>query len=177
MSQVLEHAESYFARFRGERTPYHLLAEGTISALAYEAVRLGYKNLDEFLRRGKVLDIGCDVGLIVKCLKNCGVDIYGIDLEKDRRSDWKHDGIGNITTVADAQRLPFKDETFSLVLTQALFTDPLFEDTSSVRMVIPEIWRVLQKGGFYYSLDGHNVLKSYCPEVFSGEFVSIVKKE
>ncbi len=55
-------------------------------------------------------------------LKGCDADVYGIDIDLDSTMYWKHNGIDKHTTIGDAQRLPFRDEAFEMVILHSLKT-------------------------------------------------------
>ncbi len=64
------------------------------------------------------------------------------------------------------------------MITQILFDDPLFRRTASINTTMPEIWRVLKRGGYYFAIDDPYapILLKYNP-IFVGGAVTIIKKE
>ncbi|MEM3891687.1 MAG: class I SAM-dependent methyltransferase [Nitrososphaerales archaeon] len=65
------------------------------------------------LKNEKVLDVGCGIGGFLAYLQDIGIDAYGIDVEKELISmAFTKKNI----LVGDAHHLPFRDETFDLII-------------------------------------------------------------
>lgn len=108
------------------------------------------------LNSQRILDIGCASGVLTAAIaegrkgsKVTGVDVYknAIDFARSKYPNLEF-------IVADALRLPFKDESFNLVVcaeTLEHVTDP--------RKVLSEIKRILKKDGVVIiSMDTGNIL-------------------
>jgi len=91
---------------------------------------------------GKALDVGCGEGRFCRALKAHGVDVVGIDptpalLAAARRRDRN-----GAYLEGRAERLPFGDETFDLVVSYLSLID-----IPDIESAIPEMARVLKPGG------------------------------
>jgi len=89
---------------------------------------------------GKVLDLGCadnKLGGIWK-FPNYSFEgkVIGIDYIKSKNTD--------IICNLNKGRLPLKDESFDIV-----YAHHTLEHLKNVAEIIPEIWRILKKGGFF----------------------------
>ena len=92
--------------------------------------------------QGKVLDIGCAVGYIVKRLREKGVDAWGVDISQ-YAIDNAPDTVKPYLKLASADKLPFGDKEFDLV-----FSSSVFEHMPSelVMKAISEAIRVAKRG-------------------------------
>src|ERR1039457_6998345 len=64
---------------------------------------------------GKMLDVGCGTGLLVRRLLEHGVDAYGVDTDAARIAEadrW----VGSHYQVASALRLPYEPESFDTII-------------------------------------------------------------
>ena len=110
-----------------------------------------YKNLLAGLPHGsKVLEIGAGMGentefLLELGLEVCATDISSISVEVLVNKFAKHDSFN--AEVADMERLPFSDNSFSVVCSAGSLS---YGDNS---IVMNEIYRVLDKGGAFIALD------------------------
>jgi ubiquinone/menaquinone biosynthesis C-methylase UbiE len=101
-------------------------------------------------RDTSVLDVGCGVGLTpVFLAKKVGCRVTGIDIHKGMiqrsRERAKKEGVSDLTEfrVADAQELPFEDNTFDVVITESVTAFP-----ADKQKAVNEYARVISPGGF-----------------------------
>lgn len=109
-----------------------------------------YKRFKEVLKSttpigGKMVDIGCHSGLFTKKIidKVAAKDIYGVDISTQAIKKAKGRIKQGNFQVADAQKLPFKNNYFD-----AAFCLEMIEHVDSPKKVISEIHRVLRKNGY-----------------------------
>lgn len=117
----------------------------------------------EFLKNKKILDIGCHDLKFKNALSRRGsFDLTLVDKEKTQQKT--ETGI----ILADAQELPFSDNTFDLIISRAsVFI--LSEDKREVANAIAEAYRVLKVGGeFRFGVGNLNCVDNYkYPKGFS----------
>jgi len=65
--------------------------------------------------KGNVLDVACGTGDMVKELQKAGCVVTGIDLSEEMLSIAKSKAPGATYRIADAEHLPFEDDTFDAV--------------------------------------------------------------
>lgn len=105
-------------------------------------------------KKEKVLDLGCGDGLNVNILYKLGVkNIFGVDISPNLIKS-----AGKLTPkakfyLASAEKLPFKDETFDVVL-----VDSVFHHFMKYDKAINEIKRVLKKKGRLCFIEPHRSL-------------------
>lgn len=93
----------------------------------------------------KVLDIGCHSGLFTKRIKerSKAKKIYGIDISRNAIIHARQRIKDGNFQVADAHKLPFKDNTFG-----AVFCLEVLEHIENPSQVLSEIHRVLKPKGY-----------------------------
>ena len=92
----------------------------------------------------KILEIGCGIGTVVFELSGNGHDITGIDISGEA-IDYGRKKYDNIRLeVQAAETLPYKDDSFEVVL-----SFDLFEHIAEIDKHISEVRRVLRPGGYY----------------------------
>lgn len=120
----------------------------------------------------KVLDVGCNTGILLIPLLEKGVDVVGVDIsesdiKKTRKKLKEKDFSTKLALVADAKKLPFKQNTFDVVL-----LSDILEHVSCPEMVAVEAYRVLKPGGYIFATvpnEWHPVVKfSWLRKVLSG---------
>lgn len=137
---------------------------GYFSAMAnYRYGKLAYMaGVVDFERWGKrdVLDVGCGAGLDLVRLARAGAKAAGIDLSAGSLAlASRYLAVENVSALlaqADAARLPFRDESFDLVLCLGVL--PFAPDPSGI---VAEIKRVLRQ-------DGLAILVAYNRSSFMG---------
>lgn len=92
----------------------------------------------------RVLDLGCGDGFVTSILfDGKGIDVIGTDyILRYLKSCSKKHGFYKGILCSDARRLPFKERTFSAVLSNCVI-----EHIPDVRLVLAEVNRVLKHGG------------------------------
>jgi|GEM_PF-2572280 len=93
-----------------------------------------------------VLDLGCGNGVSTNNIK--GQLVIGLDLSESQLIKAKKDFTNKQFIVGDAIKLPFKDDSFDLVL-----AINLLHHIPNTEKVLEECWRVLKKGGHFLSVD------------------------
>lgn len=99
----------------------------------------------------KVLDVGCNTGILLIPLAKNKIDVIGIDnnpndVKKAKENLHNENLPTNIVKVADARNLPFKNNTFDVIL-----LSDVLEHTSDPKKVAKESLRVLKKGGLIFA--------------------------
>ncbi|MDF3001124.1 MAG: putative methyltransferase [Bacillota bacterium] len=125
---------------------FNASAEGYDDSFDGKYVRPMYVYLLERLSReeaGCFLDIGCGTGTVLINLVNGKRRLYGIDLS-EKMVEISRDRLQENAVIeeADAERLPFEDNLFDLVLCNASF-----HHYPNPREVLQEIRRVLKPQG------------------------------
>lgn len=104
----------------------------------------------------KVLDVGVNSGEVIKYLQDKkGCDVWGVDISENLIEICHKKGLKN-TYVCDADRLPFEDNTFDVVLLCEVlehFDEPV--------PYLKEIARVLKKDGFLLGSSPHANIEAY----------------
>lgn len=94
----------------------------------------------------KVLEIGCGLGTDALQFARAGADYLGVDLTETAAQTTERRlrmyGVPGRTQVADAERLPFADNTFDLV-----YSHGVLHHTPDTEQAIREVHRVLRPGG------------------------------
>jgi len=89
---------------------------------------------------GRILDVGCATGCLVRAMESRGYDAMGLEYEQALL------GYPEKTTVGDMHNLPFDDESFdTLVCTGNTLAH--VSDSGDAMLVIGEFARVLKHGG------------------------------
>lgn len=101
-----------------------------------------------FQKEVNILDIGCNYGSLIYNLHRSGYkNIYGIDVNKDSIQQGKllYDIISKNITVYDGEKIPFKDESFDIIL---MFD--VIEHIQNIQYYLNnEVYRVLKKDGVF----------------------------
>ena len=92
---------------------------------------------------GKVLDVGIGTGLFEDYLKGRGIelDVIGVDSDKKMVEEAKKKGY--LVMLANAEKLPFEDESFDLVI-----SIDMINSVTDKEAVIQEIKRVMKPGAY-----------------------------
>lgn len=105
-------------------------------AAVYEALKSRVK------RRVRLLDVGCNTGAeLIKYSQVLDGEFIGLDIECNFLAE--HKNKANFL-LADARRLPFRDETFEVVI-----ATEVIEHFEQGEMFVKEVHRLLANGGIY----------------------------
>jgi ubiquinone/menaquinone biosynthesis C-methylase UbiE len=97
---------------------------------------------------GGILDAGCGTGWFLRALADAGVEparLHGIDIQPERIAAAQRAVPGAAIETGDAQRLPFADESFTVVLQLTLLSS--LGSHRDIREALGEGMRVLAPGG------------------------------
>ncbi len=105
----------------------------------------------------KVLEVACNMGTtLIEIVKTYDLDIIGVDMSKDAlekaQQNIKNENLESKVKLvnADARDLPFEDESFDVVINEAMLTMLNHDDKQKA---INEYFRVLKKGGILLTHD------------------------
>jgi SAM-dependent methyltransferase len=84
-----------------------------------------------------ILDVGCGLGMYVQAMRRFSQDVYGVDIDEEKVAEASQ-ALPNIR-VAPAEKLPFPDEFFDVVLSHEVI-----EHVTHDREAIAEAVRVLK---------------------------------
>ncbi|WP_150538773.1 class I SAM-dependent methyltransferase [Actinobacillus vicugnae] len=111
----------------------------------------------DFNKDKKVLEVACNMcTTAIEIAKQYGCHITGIDLDEDAldkaRANIKENGVEELVQVqrANATKLPFEDNSFDIVINEAMLTMLPIE---AKQKAIREYIRVLKPGGFLLTHD------------------------
>ena len=116
------------------------------------------------LKNKKVLEIGAGIGINALIMAEKGANVFALDISKERlhllkRLSERYNFSESIhPCIMPAELLGFKDESFDIVYTKSVLIH------LDLEKVIPEIYRVLKKGGkaiFVEPLKYHPVVNLY----------------
>lgn len=95
------------------------------------------------LQTGKILDVGCGNGNLFTLLPRGKYELFGIDFSENMIIEAKKNcGEKASFSIADAENLPFKSNTFDIVVCNASFHHYVHPNT-----VLKEMYRVLRYDG------------------------------
>jgi SAM-dependent methyltransferase len=88
----------------------------------------------------RILDVGCGVGMYVRAFSQFSPHVYGVDIDLERVS--RANILVPHVSVAPAERLPFPDDTFDVVLLHEVI-----EHVDDDAQALAEACRVTRPGG------------------------------
>jgi SAM-dependent methyltransferase len=99
----------------------------------------------------RVLDVGCGNGNHTIFLAELGYDVYGIDISSEAidiaKAWFNKKGLEADLRAGDVERLPYEDDFFDLIISDAVLDHMLF---SKAKKVMSEIKRTCVKGGYVF---------------------------
>ncbi len=102
-------------------------------------------------KTNRILDLGCGDGLDIKILRSMDItNIVGVDISKELLSSAKKANPGIKFYLASAERLPFKNQEFDVVL-----ADSVFHHLYNHPRALEEIRRILVRRGKLLFVDPH----------------------
>ena len=96
----------------------------------------------EKLESGRILDVGCGNGNLFTYLSERKYELTGIDFSANMIMEAEKNCRHATFMVADAEKLPFEDGSFDIIVCNASFHHYIHPDT-----VLNEMHRVLKNGG------------------------------
>ncbi|WP_407413818.1 class I SAM-dependent methyltransferase [Methanobrevibacter sp.] len=125
--------------FNKTATDYNNSEDGKFVESMYEEL----VNEIQKSKSGKILDVGCGNGNLFTLLSDEKYELYGIDFSENMITEAK-DKCGEKASffVADAEKLPFNDNTFDIIVCNASFHHYIHPD-----IVLTEMQRVLKDNG------------------------------
>jgi len=131
-----------------ERTKQHFneTAEEYNNSEDGKFVRPMYEDLVNEIQKsesGKILDVGCGNGNLFALLPDEKYELFGVDFSENMIMEAKDKCREKASfLVADAEKLPFDDDTFNIIVCNASFHHYIHPD-----IVLMEMQRVLKEGG------------------------------
>jgi len=96
--------------------------------------------------KARLLDVGCGTGFMLRLAADLFDQIDGVDITEEMMRRIPNFGSHVKTQLAEAENLPFADDTFDVVTAYSVF-DHLVD----YRITLKEIRRVLKPGGIFYA--------------------------
>jgi len=107
-----------------------------------------------------VLDVGCGIGVMVKRLREKGIDAVGIDFSPDAGKE-----IPGYFKVADAKNIPYPDNSFDLIISAGFFEHLKEEDIDQVYSEMKRVGgKIIANIGFKKSPHYHRKDGTLSPE-------------
>ncbi len=108
------------------------------------------KKIYKLKNNAKILDVGCAKGFLVKDLVDIGLDAYGLDISEYAIKNSHKDVVGRIH-LGNANKLPFKDNTFDFVISLNTLHNL---EKNDCKVALKEITRV-SKGRSFIQVDAY----------------------
>jgi ubiquinone/menaquinone biosynthesis C-methylase UbiE len=147
-----------------------------------ESLECSYK-IHEYLnfKDKKVLDVGCGNGYVLSKYATEGADVHGVDLTQAAIDltckRFENLNLNGNFRVADAQALPFSDDTFDCVCSMGVL-----HHVPNTQKAVDEIFRVLKPGGrlivmFYHRNSAKYQFNYRVRSLFSGKSLQQLANE
>ncbi len=104
--------------------------------------------IKKFSNGNKILDLSCGTGNIIEFLKNKNYDVFGLDISFNMLELVKRKNIINNLVNGTFLNLPFKDDSFDVVLS-TFDSLNIVENLNELKNVFSEVYRVLKNGGLW----------------------------
>jgi SAM-dependent methyltransferase len=100
--------------------------------------------IEKYYRSGQILEIGSHPYHLTYALKRLGYDVVGLDIDPSRYNHFiKKHNLNIVPCDIDSQPIPFKDDTFQLIVFNEVFEHLRIDVINTLK----EINRVLSPGG------------------------------
>lgn len=136
------YTENYFS---GKDSFFYSLGYGRLSKFYFQSIFNPIKPYLNKLEKGKILDIGCAYGFILKKIPNV-FERFGVDVSEYALNQAKQINPGADFKIANAEEpLPFPREYFDIII-----CNDVIEHLENPAMAIENIKKVLKKDGVFY---------------------------
>lgn len=105
----------------------------------------------------RVLEVGCGAGAFLFPLYTRGIDVYGVDYSDNQIALCRRVMKGGIFKVGEANKLPFNDGSFDVVISNSVFQ--YFPDLKYAEEVVTEMDRVTKSRGCIGIFDVNDIEK------------------
>ena len=131
--------EKTMQHFNKTAASYNSTSDGKFVEPMYEPIL----NEIQKLQSGKILDVGCGNGNLFTLLPDGKYELYGVDFSENMILEAKHNCKTKASfLVADVEALPFKDNSFDIIVCNASFHHYIHPNKA-----LREMQRVLKDGG------------------------------
>ena len=136
---IMKSEEKTKQHFNQTASDYNNSSDGKFVEPMYDVIVKEIQKLDS----GKILDVGCGNANLFGLLEDGKYELYGVDFSQNMIEEAERK-CGNKATfrVADAENLPFDENSFDIIVCNASFHHYIHPQT-----VLKEMHRVLKKGG------------------------------
>lgn len=101
------------------------------------------RDIEKYVKKGRVLDIGCNIGTFLKVAKDSGWKCYGIDIKNDAEKECKKAGIKFMRGTVESIR--FNKEFFDVII-----MNDFLEHIPNPNKVMEKVHRMTKKGGIVF---------------------------
>jgi ubiquinone/menaquinone biosynthesis C-methylase UbiE len=109
------------------------------------------------LAQGRLLDLGCGSGYLLRYLEKKGINVVGLEINRKRLRIAKMINLDSKLILGDGLKLPLKDNRFHTVILNDVLEHVPYRNAE---LLLREIWRVLdQKGKLYISVSNKYQIK------------------
>ena len=130
------------------------------ATLAFRKANLShllYRDLPDLIKKyvttgNKALDFGCGPGLSTRFLASLGLDVMGVDINKNMLTNAITSADGIFFALIKHGHIPAKDNTFDLVQTMMVLLE--LPNLETMQEAVNEIARVLKPNGIFVAVVG-----------------------